>query len=143
VLNLKTRTIRLEWTIPAEAEEVYDAFMDPAKHAEFTGDKASGSSVVGKEFHAYSGYILAKNLELEPGRKIVQEWTTSEWPEGASPSILTITFKKSKGGTKLTMVHSLVPEEQSDDYEAGWKEHYWSKLESYFEARKRSNSKRV
>lgn len=141
MLNLKTRTIRLEWTIPAEAEEVYDVFMDPAKHAEFTGDDASGSSVVGKEFHAYSGYILAKNLELEPGKKIVQEWTTSEWPEGAPPSILTITLKETKMGTKLTMVHSKVPEEQSDDYEAGWKEHYWSKLEKYFEAKKRSRGK--
>ncbi len=120
---------------------MYDVFMDPAKHAEFTGDDASGSSVVGKEFHAYSGYILAKNLELEPGKKIVQEWTTSEWPEGASPSILTITLKETKMGTKLTMVHSKVPEEQSDDYEAGWKEHYWSKLEKYFEAKKRSRGK--
>ena len=131
----------MEWKIPAEAEEVYEVFMDPAKHAEFTGDEASGSSVVGKEFHAYSGYILAKNLELEPGKKIVQEWTTSEWPEGASPSILTITLKETKMGTKLTMVHSKVPEEQSDDYEAGWKEHYWSKLEKYFEAKKRSRGK--
>jgi activator of HSP90 ATPase len=143
VLNLKTRTIRMEWIIPAEAEEVYDAFMDPVKHAEFTGAESSGSSVVGKEFHAYGGYILAKNLELEPGNRIVQEWTTSEWPEGAPPSILTISLKAVKGGTKLTMVHSLVPEEQSDDYAAGWKEHYWSKLESYFVARKRSNRKRV
>ena len=141
MLNLKTRTIRLEWTIPAEAEEVYDVFMDPAKHAEFTGDDASGSSVVGKEFHAYNGYILAKNLELERGKRIVQEWTTSEWPEGAPPSILTITLKETKMGTKLTMVHSKVPEEQSDDYEAGWKEHYWSKLEKYFEAKKRSRGK--
>ncbi len=130
----------MEWDIPAEPEEVYEAFMDPTKHAEFTGDEASGSSKVGKEFHAYGGYISAKNLELEPGRKIVQEWTTSEWPEGAPPSILTITLKKAKGGTKLTMVHSKVPEEQSGDYEAGWKEHYWSKLESYFEERKRQKS---
>ena len=131
----------MEWKIPAEAEEVYEVFMDPAKHAEFTGDDASGSSVVGKEFQAYNGYILAKNLELERGKRIVQEWTTSEWPEGAPPSILTITLKKTTMGTKLTMVHSKVPEEQSDDYEAGWKEHYWSKLEKYFEAKKRSRDK--
>jgi activator of HSP90 ATPase len=131
----------MEWNIPAEAEEVFEAFMDPAKHSEFTGDDASGSSVVGKEFHAYGGYILAKNLELEPGKKIVQEWTTSEWPDGAAPSVLTITLKKTKIGTKLTMVHSKVPAEQSDEYEAGWKEHYWSKLENYFTAKKKSRGK--
>jgi activator of HSP90 ATPase len=115
--------------------------MDPLKHAEFTGEEAAGSSKVGKEFHAYGDYITAKNLELEPGKKIVQEWTTSEWPEGAAPSILTITLKAVKGGTKLTMVHSLVPAEQSDDYEAGWKEHYWSKLENYFATKKKPKGK--
>jgi len=135
VADLKTRTIRQEWTMPAKPEDVYDAFMDPVKHAEFTGDEASGSSDVGKEFHAYGGYISAKNLELQPGKKIVQEWTTSEWPEGAPPSILTITLKKVEEGTKLTMVHSLVPAEQTDDYASGWKEHYWIKLENYFKAR--------
>lgn len=138
---MKTKTIRQEATIPARPEEVYNAFMDPVHHAEFTGEEASGSSKVGKEFHAYSGYISAKNLELEPGKKIVQEWTTSEWPEGAPPSVLTITFKAVKEGTRLTMVHSNVPEEQSNDYAAGWKEHYWTKLESYFEAKKRSKGK--
>ncbi len=120
---------------------MYDAYMDPARHAEFTGEEASGSAKEGKEFHAYSGYISARNLELEPGKRIIQEWTTSEWPEGAPPSVLSITLKKINGGTKLTMVHSKVPEEQADDYAAGWKEHYWTKLESYFEARKASNGK--
>jgi activator of HSP90 ATPase len=138
---LKTRTIRLIWNIPIEPEEVYYAFMDPAKHTEFTGDEASGNSKVGKELHAYSGYILAKNPELEPGRRIVQERTTSEWPRGASPYILPIALKKTKEETKLTMVHSKVPKEQSDEYEAGWKEHYWSKLERYFDERKGSEKK--
>ncbi|MCX6652920.1 MAG: hypothetical protein NT137_06155 [Methanomassiliicoccales archaeon] len=32
--------------------EVYDALMDPKKHAAFTGDEASGSSEVGGEFIA-------------------------------------------------------------------------------------------
>jgi uncharacterized protein YndB with AHSA1/START domain len=133
--------LRQEWIIRAEPVEVYEAFMDPAKHAEFTGDEASGSAEVGGEFHAGSGYITAKNMELEPGKRIVQEWTTSEWPEGAPPSLLTITLTKSKDGTKLVMVHSKVPEEQSDDYDAGWKEYYWSRLQSYFKARKRSKLK--
>lgn len=140
---MKTRTIRQTWAIPADPEDVYDAFMDPAKHAEFTGEEASGGSEVGEEFHAYGGYISAKSLELEPGKKIVQEWTTSEWPENAPPSILTITLKKAVGGTKLTMVHSLVPDEQTDDYAEGWKESYWIKLENYFKARKGPKSKRV
>ena len=68
----KTRTIRQKVIISASPEDVYDAFMDPKKHAAFTGGEASGSSKVGGEFSAWDGYITAKNLDLKNGQKIVQ-----------------------------------------------------------------------
>jgi len=108
---MKTRTIKQIEVFPASPDEVYDSFMDPKKHAIFTGDAASGSSEVGGEFIAYGGYITAKNLELVRGKRIVQEWTTSEWPEGYPASVLQITLKKVGEGTELTMVHSKVPSE--------------------------------
>ncbi len=51
------------------------------------------------------GYIFGKNLELVKGKKIVQEWTTTEWPENYPPSILTLIFQAKPSGTLLTMVH--------------------------------------
>jgi|APFre7841882724_1041349.scaffolds.fasta_scaffold02734_6 uncharacterized protein YndB with AHSA1/START domain len=139
---LRTRTIRQKARIPATPETVYQTLMDPEKHAAFTGDEASGSSKVGGVFHAYGGYIEAKNLELVPGKLIRQEWTTSEWPTGYPPSILEITLAEAREGTALTMVHSLVPEEQADDYSEGWKEHYWTKLRAYFSASTKGKKKR-
>lgn len=132
----RTRTIRQKLVIPATPRQVYNALMDPREHSEFTGEEAEGSGEVGGEFSAYSGYITARNIELEEGRMIVQEWTTSEWPQGYPPSKLVICLAKVKGGTELTMVHSLVPEGQADDYAEGWKVHYWSKLKEHFEAKK-------
>ncbi len=134
--ELRTRTIKQSVLIPATPEQVYRALMDPKEHAEFTGEEAEGSGEVGGEFHAYTGYITAKNVELEEGRRIVQGWTTSEWPEGYPPSKLVIRLAKARGGTELTMVHSLVPEEQADDYAEGWQEHYWSKLQEHFRVKK-------
>ncbi len=130
----KTRTIRQKVVIPATPEEVYSAFMDPVKHAEFTESEASGSSEVGGEFIAWGGYITAKNLELEPNKKIVQEWITSEWPDGAQPSRLEITLRGVPEGTELTMVHSKVPAEQADDYDQGWYDSYWKPMVKYFES---------
>ena len=140
--DLRTRTIRQKARIPAAPEKVYRAFMDPKEHAAFTGEEASGSSEVGGVFHAYGGYIEAKNLELLPGKLIRQEWRTSEWPSGYPPSILEISLAEAGGGTMLTMVHSLVPEEQADDYAEGWKEHYWSKLRAFLPASAKGRMKR-
>ena len=141
-MSHKTRTIRQKVIINAIPEEVYDALMDPKKHAAFTGDEASGSSEVGGEFIAWGGYITAKNIELERGKRIVQEWSTSEWPEGYPPSRLEIGLKANPEGTELVMMHSQVPEEQADDYDQGWHEHYWNRLNRYFGSEKSKGSKK-
>ncbi len=136
-MKLKTTTITQKVIIPAEPQEVYDAFIDAKIHSAFTGAKAAGNSKVGGEFTAWDGYITGKNLELERGKRIVQEWSTSEWPDGYPPSKLELTFRKVKGGTELTMVHSDVPEEQAEDYRQGWIDSYWDLLKEYFQKRKR------
>jgi len=106
--------------------------MDSKKHAAFTGDSAEISSRVGGKIAAGDGYIHGKNLGLVKGKKIVQAWATTEWPDGYPPSRLQITLKKTKGGTRLEMVHSKVPAEQRDYYAQGWKDYYWEPLKSYF-----------
>lgn len=112
--------------------------MDAKKHSAFTGAKATGEVKVGGEFSAWDGYITGRNLELEKGKHIVQEWITSEWPEGYPPSRVEFTFRKVKGGTELTMVHSKVPEEQADEYRQGWIDNYWDPLKEYFGKKKRA-----
>jgi uncharacterized protein YndB with AHSA1/START domain len=136
-MKLKTSTITQKVVIPASPEEVYDAFMDARKHSEFTGSKATCDPTVGGKFTAWDGYISGTNLELEKGKRIIQEWVTAEWPEGYSASRLELTFRKVKGGTQLSMVHSNVPEEQADDYRQGWIGNYWELLKAYFQKRKR------
>lgn len=140
--ELRTRTIEQKVIIPATPEDVYWALMDPKVHAQFTGDEAEGSAEVGGEFIAYGGYITAKNLKLVEGRRILQDWTTTEWPEGYPPSRLEVILVERKGGTELTMRHSNVPESQADDYAEGWREHYWTKLQEYFRAQAKRGRKK-
>jgi activator of HSP90 ATPase len=136
-VKLKTSTITQKVTIPASPDEVYDAFMDPKKHAAFTGAEATCDPEVGGEFSAWDGYITGKNLDLERGKRIVQEWSTSEWPEGYPPSRLELTFAKVKDGTELTMVHSEVPASQVEEYRQGWIDNYWDLLKGYFGKKKK------
>jgi activator of HSP90 ATPase len=129
----KTVKITQKEIIPATPMEVY---IDEEKQTEYTGSKATSDSRVGGEFTAWDGYITGKYIELKPGRKIVQEWRSSDFPEGTSPSRFEISLKDVKGGTELTMIHSGVPEEVAEDIGQGWKDYYWEPMKRYFKARK-------
>jgi uncharacterized protein YndB with AHSA1/START domain len=118
--------------IKASPDEVYDALLNAKKHSAFTGSPAKTNARVGSEFTAWDGYITGKNLELVKGEKIVQEWETTEWPEGYPRSRLELTLTPKKGGTELKMVHSQVPAEQVEDYRSGWHTSYWDPLKAYF-----------
>jgi len=132
---VEVKTIEQRVIVSASPEQAYDAFIDPVKHSAFTGSKATCDARVGGEFTAWDGYISGKNLKLDRGKKIVQEWVTTEWPPKYPPSKLELTFKKVKEGTEISMTHSEVPAEQAEDIEQGWTNFYWEPLKEYFKKR--------
>ncbi len=125
-------TIKQKVTVPASPEQVYEAFTNAKKHSEFTGSKATGKAKVGNEFTTWDGYSFGKYLELEPGKRIVQEWTTTDWPEGYPPSKLELALKKVPKGTEITMIQKNAPKSQAEDLKEGWIEFYWTPLKEYF-----------
>ena len=130
---MENKTIRQKTVVRAKPDEVYEAFVDARKHSAFTGSKATCDTRVGGKFTAWDGYISGRNLDLDKGKRIVQEWTTTEWPKDHPPSRLELSFRKVKEGTEILMVHSGVPAEQADDIAEGWNEFYWKPLKGYFE----------
>ena len=131
--KLEVTTITQKVIIPkASPKQVYEAFVDPKIHSEFTDSKATGKPVVGGKFTAWDGYISGKFLELEEGKRVVQEWTSTDFPEGYPPSKLELTFCAVAKGTEIVMVHSNVPKDQADEAAEGWTEFYWEPLKKYF-----------
>ena len=131
-MKTEVTTIKQTVVIPASPKEVYEAYVDAKKHGKFTGSKATGKPVVGGKMTSWDGYIFGRYLELEDGKRIVQEWTTTDWVEGYPASKLELTFKKVPEGTEITMVNSNVPKEQADEIADGWTEFYWNPLKEYF-----------
>jgi activator of HSP90 ATPase len=132
-----TSTIRQKVWIPgASPENVYRALLSSKEHSTITGTKASVSSRKGAKFTAWDGYISGRNLALTKGKKIVQEWQTTEWPEGYAPSRLEITLAAKKGGTELGLVQTEVPKSQAAEYRQGWIDCYWEPMKKYFETKK-------
>jgi activator of HSP90 ATPase len=131
-MKIRTTSITQKIILSATPEEVYEALLNPKNHSEFTGNKATGKSVIGAKFTAWDGYIIGKNLKLQKGKHIVQQWSTTDWPKGYPPSKLEIILKKVEDKTELIMIHSNVPVEQEEELKQGWIDFYWEPLKSYF-----------
>lgn len=131
-MKTQTATIKQIVIIPATPEEVYEAYTNPKIQSKFTGSKATGTPKVGEEFTAWDGYISGKYLELEKGKKIVQEWIDTDWPQGYTPSKFELTFKATPEGTEVTMIHSNIPAARKEELSEGWTDFYWNPLRDYF-----------
>jgi uncharacterized protein YndB with AHSA1/START domain len=128
----KTTTIVQHVFLQATPEQVYDAWVDPALTAAIIGGECTGAPRVGEKFTAWNGYIKGAHKELVRGERIIQDWTTTEWPKGADASRLELQLVGVGGGTEITMTHSLVPSEQAEEYRQGWIDFYWTPLRAHF-----------
>src|SRR6185369_1989682 len=106
-------------TLPASPERVYEAWLDSDEHGAFSGGIAKIDPVVGGKHAAWDSYIEGVNLILEQPRRIVQSWRTTEFPEEAPDSRLEILLDEVDGGTRLTLIHTNIPDGQADQYEGG------------------------
>jgi activator of HSP90 ATPase len=120
----------------AKPIEIYRAFLNASTHSAFTSSKATGSGRVGGKFTAWDDYITGRNLELKSGKKIVQEWRTTEFPDQYPDSRLELNFNAKKDGTEIVMIHSRLPASQVARYREGWISAYWDPLREYFAAAK-------
>jgi uncharacterized protein YndB with AHSA1/START domain len=132
-------TFTLVSTIPASPEAVYDAWLDSSAHSKMTGAKAKAkaSRKVGGAFTAWDGYIRGKNIELVPGKRIVQSWRTTQFSDADPDSILTVALAPAKGGAKLTLEHSNAPSDYKGYEEGGWEDNYFAPMKEYFSAMKK------
>lgn len=114
-------------------EEVYEAYMNPNKQAVYTDSECDMPQQIGGRCFMYDGYIEAVNIELVPGKLIVQQWKAYEdkWPEGHMSEIR-ISLEEKDGGTLLSFTHSDVPDDLKDALESGWTEYYWEPMQDYF-----------
>lgn len=124
--------IRQSVTLQASPRAVYEALLDSRTHARFTGAPARISRRVGGKWSAFDGGLAGTNLELVPGKKIVQSWWSSDWEKGVL-SRVTFRLAPTKGGTRLTLTHSGVPSKHRASISRGWREYYWGPMRELFE----------
>lgn len=116
--------------IPAPPEDVYLALTVPSTLHLWTGEEAVMSTEPGSEFSLWEGSIVGKNLEFEPGKKIVQQWYFGDQSE---PSIVTIKLHSHDQGTSAELRHTNIPDGDYDDIVEGWNEMYFGSLQDFYE----------
>ena len=119
-------------TFNANAEAIYNAWLSTQGHTLMTGSPAKVHGHANGDFTAWDGYIWGTFLELEPNKRIVQLCRTGEFPENAEDSRVEILLEESNNQTKLTLVHTHMPEDQVDSYRTGWLDFYFKPMKEYF-----------
>jgi uncharacterized protein YndB with AHSA1/START domain len=126
-------TIKFEVSdvIPTTPEKVYAAWLSSEGHSAMTNNPAKVSARVGESFEAWDGYIQGRNLELDPPKRILQSWRTSEFEDSTKDSLLEILFTPEGKGTIVTIQHSELPADGMQ-YKQGWVEFYFLPMKEYF-----------
>jgi uncharacterized protein YndB with AHSA1/START domain len=117
--------------IPATPDDVYGAWLDSDGHSKMTGSPAHASTDVGGKFDAWDGYISGENLELDPGRRILQSWRAASYKDSDEDSQIEVIFEVVEGGAKVTLTHTNVPDDQGS-HEPGWTTHYFEPMKAWF-----------
>jgi uncharacterized protein YndB with AHSA1/START domain len=117
------------YTLTAAPEEVYLALTTPSTIHLWSGEPAEMSEEVGSEFSLWDGSIVGKNLEFEPGKKIVQQWYFGEQEE---PSIVTLKLHPHAQGTSVELRHTHIPDNDYEDIVDGWDNVYFASLEDFY-----------
>ena len=118
--------------IPAPPAAVYDAWLDSRAHGAMTGAKASQSPRLGAKVTAWDGYISGRNLQLVPGRRIVQSWRTTKFTDADPDSRIAVTLRAVPGGTRIILRHSRVPDGHTSYEDGGWQANYFTPMKAYF-----------
>jgi len=124
-------SVELKETFQVKPSVIYKAWLNSESHTDMTGGEAVCSDENGASFTAWDEYICGSNKSLIPNEEIVQNWRTVEFEDEDDDSELTIRLKEVDGGCELTLIHSNIPEGQTQ-YQEGWVDNYMAPMREYF-----------
>ncbi|MBN1790881.1 MAG: SRPBCC domain-containing protein [Bacteroidales bacterium] len=123
------KTIKQHHFIKATPEEVFTAITNPFTIELWSGYPAQMEAREGTEFSIFEGDIAGRNIKISENKELVQEWYFGDRQE---QSIVTISLKQHQSGTKVSLEHTNVPDEEAEEFEEGWNNTYWGAIKEFF-----------
>jgi uncharacterized protein YndB with AHSA1/START domain len=123
-----------EVVIHAPPARIYDALLDSKSFAAFTRMPARIDRRAGGATWMFGGLVAGRNIELVPGKRIVQAWrTTEEWQPGIY-SLVRFELRPRGSGTLLILDQTGFPPGNYAHLNAGWGPRYWQPLDKFLAA---------
>jgi len=116
-------------------KKLYQTYMSSVRHSAAIGTKAAVEPKVGGKFAAF-GMLKGKFLRLVKDKLIVQTWRAVKFKKNDQDSILSLSFEKVKGGSRIRLVHAFVPNHDYAAIKKGWPRYYWEPWKKYFKKNK-------
>lgn len=135
-----TRTIQLAASLPAPPDQLYESYLDPAKHAAITGSPVTISAEPGAPFSAFDNVLTGTILQVVPKRLIVQSWRSPHWGADDIDSTLILTFLPEQDGGRIELTQVNVVETDFAGVSQGWEKFYWAPWRAYLAERSGTGS---
>jgi activator of HSP90 ATPase len=142
-LTADAPAIHQETVMPATCARVYDALTsardfeaitrlsDAADLLTAANAKATAiNSHAGGAFTLFGGYITGRNLELAPGRRLVQAWRAGGWDMGEY-SVVRFELRNEPEGCRILFEQHGFPVSEGKSLAYGWRVHYWEPLSRF------------
>jgi len=125
--------IRQSVVLAATADELFETYIDPKKHATVTGSAVTISDKPGSKFSAFFGAITGTTLAVVPKRVIVQSWRSTNFGLDDPNSTLVLTFVPQGKKGKIELIQMDVPKVDFEGVKKGWELYYWTPWRRYLE----------
>lgn len=124
--------IQQTYHIKASPERVWAALTDATLMTKWSGTRAEYDARVGGAYALWDDYVRGEILTCDPPKKLAQTWQPNNW--AIQDSVVTFTLKKTRGGTRVDLVHENVQPEDYNGTANGWDEFYIGALKAMLES---------
>jgi activator of HSP90 ATPase len=138
-ISRRAEAIHQEITFNVPASRIYavlthaalfqhlESLSQAMKSLDINAHPARISSEPGGAFSLFAGYIVGRQIELVPGRRIVQAWRVASWMPG-SYSLARFELIEQSPITRVVFDHTGFPTGNAEHLAAGWYANYWEPL---------------
>ena len=131
------KTLKLTARFAAPPEAVYELLADAALRSAVTGRDATISPVIGGAFETDGGAVRGINVDLVPGKRLVQAWRHADFPDGVYSMASFVFTPTANGGTEVVLTHRGVPKALLDRTEAAWRDDHFAPMRAWLSRKTR------
>ena len=117
--------------LAAPAEDLFETYLDPKRHAAVTGSAVIVSDKPGSKFSAFYGSLTGAMLAVVPKRLIVQTWRSTNFRTSDPDSTLILEFVPVGKKGRINLVQIDVPDVDFRGVSDGWELYYWAPWRRY------------